>query len=87
MIPKEPNLEGRTAISDDLFMPAGFYTDQDSIDIVFDSGCTTTMNPFKEGFVGKITPLIKSMRGVGVIAKVTGEGYTEWKFRDDYEVK
>ena len=68
-------------------MPAEFYTDQDSIDIVFDSGCTTTMNPFKEDCFGEITPVIKSMRGLGATYKVTGEKYVEWKFRDDYGVK
>ena len=35
MIQKDPNLKGNTAISEDLFMPTGYYTDQDSIDIVF----------------------------------------------------
>ena len=87
MIPKDTNLEGSTAISQDLFMPTGFNTDQDSIYIVFDSRCTTTMTPFKEDFVGKITPVIKSMRGLGATATVAGEGYFEWNFRDGYGVK
>ena len=27
------------------------------------------------------------MRGLGATATVTGEGYVEWNFRDDYGVK
>ena len=27
------------------------------------------------------------MRGLGTTTKVTGEGYIEWQFRDDYEVE
>ena len=52
MIPKKINhQEGHTVVSDDLFMPAGFYTDQDSIDIAFDSRCITTVTPFKKEYL------------------------------------
>ena len=45
------------------------------------------MTPYSTDFVGKVTPANKLMNGLGVTAKITGEGYAVWKFRDDFAVE
>ena len=55
------NDHGYTAITDDLFLPTGYYTDSQQMNIVFDSGCTTSVTPNKSDFIGEITTVNKIM--------------------------
>jgi hypothetical protein len=78
---------GYSAIDDDLFLPTGYYTDSQQMDIVFDSGCTTSVTPNKSDFVGDITEVHKIMQGLSSTTKITGEGMIKWKIRDDFGVE
>ena len=42
-----------TALEEDLFNPKGFHSDNSNKPVVFDSGCTISITPFKEDFVGE----------------------------------
>ena len=55
--------------------------------IIFDSGCTNAVTPYASDCIGKITPVSKSMNGLGATAQITGEGYVVWKFRDNFGVE
>ena len=68
------NDHGYTAINDDLFLPTGYYADSQQMDIVFDSGCTTSVTPNKSDFIGEITTVNKIMQGLSSTTKITGEG-------------
>ena len=40
--------------------------------IIFDSGCTHTVTPFRDDFVGKVKSVRKLMKGLGAAAEVIG---------------
>ena len=63
-----------TALEEDLFMPRGFYVGSGDKPVVFDSGCTMSITPFKEDFVGKIDPVQKTITGLSSTVEVEGEG-------------
>ena len=65
----------------------GIYAGDEGTYVVFDSGCTLAVSPFKSDFQGSITPMNKQMNGLGATSKVTGEGTITWTFRDDYGVE
>ena len=75
-----------TALEDILFMPKGFYLDSGDKPVVFDSGCTVSITPFKEDFVGKIKPVKRTITGLSSTVEVEGEGTVLWSFYDDYGV-
>ena len=76
-----------SAVHDDLFMSTGYYSNPGDIDIIFDSGCTTSVTPHEHDFIGPINRINKNMQGLGATATATGEGIVKWKFRDDYGVE
>ena len=79
---------GFTSLEDDVFIPVGLYIgDSKEIPIVFDTGCSVAVTPYKEDFIGPITPVVKTMTGLGSKVDVVGEGKITWVFRDDYGVK
>ena len=79
---------GFTSLGDDVFIPVGLYVgDPQEVPIVFDTGCSVAVIPYKEGFIGPITPVEKTMTGLGSKVDVVGEGKLRWVFRDDYGVK
>ena len=43
-----------TGLDNDLFLPKGYYSGDGGIPIIFDSGCTHAVTPFKADFVGKL---------------------------------
>ena len=59
-----------TALEEDLFSPKGFYVGPGSKPIVFDSGCSIAVTPFKEDFVGGITLVQKTMSSLLSTSKV-----------------
>ena len=65
----------------------GLYTGNEGKPVVFDSGCTLTVLPYKSDFEGPITPVNKQMKVLGTSEQVTGEGTIAWTFRDDYGVE
>ena len=85
---KKPSMiHSFTALYFDLFRPRGYYGKADGIPIIFDSGYTHTLTPFASDFIGSITPVNKSMNGLGAAVNVVGEGIIGWSFRDNYGVK
>ena len=72
---------------DYVFIPVGMYVNDNDIAIVFDSGCSVAVAPHLEDFIGPITKVDKTMRGLGASVKVEGGGIIQWCFRDDYGVK
>ena len=54
--------------------------------MVFDSGCTISITPFKEDFVGDISPVRNTITGLSSTVEVEGEGTCVWSFYDDYGV-
>ena len=75
-----------TALDDDLFAPKGFYADNGDRPVVFDSGCSVSITPYKDDFVGKITHVKKTITGLSSTVQVEGEGTVLWSFYDDYGV-
>ena len=75
-----------TALENDLFLTKGYYSGEGDVPIIFYSGCTHAVTPFKSDFVGKITPVNKLMNGLGATVTVVGEGTVQWGFRDDFGV-
>ena len=72
----------------DLFIPTGMYlSGEGNVYIIVDSGCSVEVSPCKEDFGGTLTPVSKTMMGLGDTAAVEGEGIEKWEFRDDYGVK
>ena len=59
-----------TALEEDIFSPNGYYMRSDDIPIVFYSGYTMAVTPFKEGFVGNIKKVNKSITVLFTHAKV-----------------
>ena len=53
----------------------------------FDGIFTPIVTPYKEDFIGPITPVKKIMKGLGSKVDVVDEGKIRWVFRDDYGVK
>ena len=60
--------------------------DNGDIPVVFDSGCTISITPYKEDFVGGLTPVKKTITGLSSTVEVEGEGTVWWSFYDDYGV-
>ena len=54
--------------------------------MVFDLGCTVSITPYKDDFVGKITHIKKTITGLSSTVQVEGEGTIVWIFYDDYGV-
>ena len=75
-----------TALEEDLFAPKRFYTDNGDIPVVFDSGCTVSIIPYKDDFVGTITNVKKTITGLSSTVEVEREGTVLWSFYDDYGV-
>ena len=75
-----------TALEDELFMTKGFYVDVGDKSVVFNSGCTISITPFKEDFVGDISPVRNTITGLSSTVEVEGEGTVVWSFYDDYGV-
>ena len=73
-----------TVLEEDVFCPKGFYIGNGDKPIVFDSGCSIARTPFKDDFLGKITPVQKIITGLSSISKVEGEGIVEWSLYNDY---
>ena len=63
-----------TALDYDLFLPRSTYNSDKSVPIIFDSGGTHAVTPFKEDSIGEITTVRKLMNGLGATAEVIGEG-------------
>ena len=71
-----------------MLLPILLYAgSRDQIPIVFDSGCSITVTPCKDDFFGLITPVNKTMIGLGTNTQLVGEGLVKWVFRDDYGFK
>ena len=65
----------------------GLYIGEDTnIHIVFDSGFSVSITPSKDYFQGKMTPVTKTMAGLGTPAQIDEEGIVSWKVKDDYGV-
>ena len=75
-----------TALEEDLFPPSGYYLDETSTPIVFDSKCSIAVMPYRHDFVGPIRPSTRSMNGILSFASVEGEVEVLWDFVDDYGV-
>ena len=65
---------GYTALENDLFLPKGVYNSEKGVPIIFDSGCTHAVTPYASDFIGKLTPVRKTMNGLGATTQITGEG-------------
>ena len=75
-------------IEDDLYLPKGCYIGVGGHRILFDSGCTTTVTPYLDDFVGGIKYVKgREMQGLSATTKVVGIGMVEWDFQDDYGIK
>ena len=75
-----------TALDDDLFLPRGRYVGKDGVPIIFDTGCSISVTPHKQDFVGTIRPMNKLMTGLSSKAEIKGAGKVKWEFRDDFGV-
>ena len=79
---------GFTSLEDDVFIPVGLYVgDPKEVPIVFDSGCSVAVTPYEQDFIGTITPVEKTITGLGSKVEVVGERKIKWLFRDDYGVQ
>jgi hypothetical protein len=57
--------------------------DDDDLPIVIDSGCSKSLTPNKNDFVGDIEPAsTKELSGLNNTIKVVGEGWVDWPIRD-----
>ena len=75
-------------IEDDLYLPKSCYIGIGGHRILFDSGCTTTVTPYLDDFVGGIKYVKgREMQGLSATTKVVGIGMVEWDFQDDYGIK
>ena len=54
--------------------------------IMFDSGCTMVVTPFKNDVVVHSKPSTRTMNGISASAPVEGKGEVSWDFVDDYGV-
>ena len=63
-----------TAIDGDLYVPKGYYIQEDNTKIIFDSGCSVSIAPFTSDFVGPLLPSNKTIGELTGKAKVEGEG-------------
>ena len=85
--PDESILQAYTSLDEDLFIPTGMYLGEGKESVIFDSGCSVSVYPTKRDFGDTLTPVSKTMMGLGAAAQVEGEGTVEWNFKDDYGVK
>ena len=60
--------------------------DKISTPIVFDSGCTVAVTPYKNDVMGPTRPSTRAMNRISSSTPVKGEGEVGWNFVDDYEV-
>ena len=44
-----------TSLEEDLFTPVGMYINKDQLPIIFDSRCSVSVSPVKEGFGDTLT--------------------------------
>ena len=63
---------GFNGLVDDVFIPVGMYVNDNDINIVFDTGCSVAVTPYREDFIGPITKVDKTMRGLGTSVTVDG---------------
>ena len=61
-------------LEEDLFAPSGYYLNETSTTIVFDSRCSIAVTPYKHDFVGLIRPSTRSKNDILSSASVEGEG-------------
>ncbi len=70
-------------IRDRQAQQAYLVTRHGDVPIVLDSGCSTSITPFKEDFIGEISPQPKAeMHGLTDSVTVKGVGMVEWPVRD-----
>ena len=50
---------GLNGLVDDVFIPVGMYVNDNDINIVFDTGCSVAVTPYREDFIGPITKVNK----------------------------
>ena len=68
-------------MEDDLYLPKACYVGIDGNRILFDPGCTMTVTPYLEEFVGRLTYVKgKEMQGLSAETKIVGIGMVEWDF-------
>eukprot|EP00816_Leptocylindrus_hargravesii_P003943 CAMPEP_0196825070 /NCGR_PEP_ID=MMETSP1362-20130617/92843_1 /TAXON_ID=163516 /ORGANISM="Leptocylindrus danicus, Strain CCMP1856" /LENGTH=456 /DNA_ID=CAMNT_0042205443 /DNA_START=1757 /DNA_END=3127 /DNA_ORIENTATION=+ len=53
------------------------------VDVIFDTGASKSLTPFKSDFVGKIIPCNIQLKGIGSGMTVAGKGTVKWKFRNE----
>ena len=76
-----------TAVDDKLFLPPGLYFEKDTIPIIFDSGCTTSVTPYLTDFVNPPTPVDKYMEILSSSSKVKVQGLVDCTLKDDYVIR
>jgi hypothetical protein len=55
--------------------------------VIFDTGCSYSITPFKSDFVSKIEPVANgTMSGIGNEIKIKGKGWVEWDLVDKHGV-
>ena len=62
-----------TNLETDLYQPAGYYTYERNIGVIFNSECTTNITPYASDFDGTITSVQKSITGIGYTSNVMVE--------------
>ena len=50
-----------TTIDDDLYVPKGYYIQEDNTKIIFDSGCSVSSTLFASDFVGLLLHSTKTL--------------------------
>ena len=63
-----------TAVEDNQFIPRGIYVGPDLKPIIFDSGYSITVMPYRQAFVGELSPVNKSILGLNDMTEGEGEG-------------
>ena len=69
-----------TALETGLYQPVEYHSEDDNIGIIFDSGYTTTIKSYASDLYGAITPVQKTITGLGLTSTVQGEGTVKWTF-------
>ena len=58
-----------------MFIPVGLYVgDPKKVPIVFDTGCSVAVTPYKQDFIGTFIPVEKKITGLGSKVEVVGKG-------------
>ena len=75
--PDESITQAYTSLDEDLFIPTGMYIGDGKESIIFDSRCLVSMSPSKRNVGQMLTPVSKTMMGLGAAVQVEGEGTIE----------